>query len=202
MPNSSDSPIVVCLGYPAVATPAHFERLQAIDPRIEPVALPVDADGDWMNVDTGIAHEEPPPWALGCRDERREALARSDVLIALMTPADLPRHAPKLRWIQGIGAGVEQFARSGVRRDEVIVTNASGVSAGSMAEFVIGRLLQVWKRLREADAHQQAHQFQRTYGRTFSGSTIGIVGMGSIGRAVAARARGMGCEVLGLIRAV
>ena len=54
-----------------------------------------------------------------------------------------------------------------------------------MAEFVIGRLLQVWKRFREADAHQRAHAFVRTYGRSFAGSTSGIVGMGSIGRAVA-----------------
>ena len=60
MASSNDSPIVVCLGYPAVQAPAYLERLRAVDPRIEPVALPVDADGDWINVDAGIAHEEPP----------------------------------------------------------------------------------------------------------------------------------------------
>ena len=49
---------------------------------------------------------------------------------------------------------------------------------------MIGRLLQVWKRLREADDHQRDHAFVRTYGRTFAGATVGIVGLGSIGRAL------------------
>jgi phosphoglycerate dehydrogenase-like enzyme len=88
-----------------------------------------------------------------------------------------------------MGAGVEQFAKAGVERARVVVTNASGVSAGSMAEFVIGRLLQIWKRFREADEHQRAHAYVRTYGRSVAGTTLGIVGMGSIGCAVAERAR-------------
>jgi len=102
--------------------------------------------------------------------------------------------------VQGIGAGIEQFAAAGVRRDSVIVTNGSGVSAASMAEWVVGRLLQVWKRFRDADAEQRAHAFTRTYGRTFAGSTIGIVGLGSIGCAVSQRVRAFGCRVLGLKR--
>jgi phosphoglycerate dehydrogenase-like enzyme len=69
-----------------------------------------------------------------------------------------------------------------------------------MSEGVIGRLLQVWKRFREADAHQRNHAFERTYGRTFAGSTIGIIGLGGIGKAVASRARALGCRTLGLKR--
>jgi len=115
------------------------------------------------------------------------------------SPGD-PHDEPELRWIQGMGAGVEQFAKAGVERARVVVTNASGVSAGSMAEFVIGRLLQVWKRFREADGHQRAHAYVRTYGRTVAGATLGIVGMGSIGCAVAERARALGLRVLGLRR--
>ena len=67
-----------------------------------------------------------------------------------------------------------------------------------MSEWVIGRLLQVWKRFRKTDELQVAHRFKRSYGRTFSGSTIGIVGLGHIGRAVAARARALGCRTVGL----
>jgi phosphoglycerate dehydrogenase-like enzyme len=50
------------------------------------------------------------------------------------------------------------------------------------------------------DEIQHAHLFKRSYGRTFSGSTIAIVGLGHIGRAVAVRARAMGCRTLGLTR--
>jgi len=192
--------IVICVGVPAYQAPARYERLAKLDPRIEPVGLPVDKGADWAGVSPGEPHDEPPPWAVGVAAERRAALARADVLFALHTPKDLMRLAPRLAWIQGMGAGVEQFAKAGVERGRVVVTNASGVSATSMAEWVIGRLLQVWKRFREADEHQHNHAFVRTYGRTFAGSTVGVVGMGAIGSAVAERARALGAHVLGLRR--
>jgi phosphoglycerate dehydrogenase-like enzyme len=191
---------VICLGVPAYLTPAYVERIAKLDPRIEVVGLPVDPGADWASVSPGEPHEEPPPWARTVAEERREALARAEVLFALHVAKDLMRLAPRLRWIQGMGAGVEQFAKAGLERARVVVTNASGVSAGSMAEWVIGRLLQVWKCFREADRHQREHAFVRTYGRTFAGSTLGIVGMGAIGSAVAERARALGLFVLGLRR--
>jgi phosphoglycerate dehydrogenase-like enzyme len=192
--------IVICLGVPAYQTPAHVERLAKLDPRLEVVGLPVDAGAEWASVAPGEPHDEPPPWARSVAAERRAALAGADVLFALHVPKEVTRLAPRLVWIQGMGAGVEQFAKAGVERARVIVTNASGVSAASMAEWVIGRLLQIWKRFREADAHQRAHAYVRTYGRTFAGSTLGIVGMGAIGSAVAERARCLGLRVLGLRR--
>lgn len=92
---------------------------------------------------------------------------------------------------------MEQIARAGVGSDRVTVTNASGVSSGSMAEWVVGRRLQVWKDFRADDENQRAHDFRRTHGRTFAGSTVGIVGLGNIGVAVAQRVRALGCRVLG-----
>ncbi len=196
MTQASDR-IVFCLGYPALQDPGRVRRLRDLDPRVEVVTLPVDPEGEWLTVPPKDPHEEPPAWAVGVASERRRVLAQAHVLFALHTPQDLMHLAPRLRWVQGIGAGVEQFAKAGVTRDRVVVTNASGVSSASMAEFVIGRLLQVWKRFREADRHQEEHAYERIYGRTFTGSTVGIVGMGSIGRAVAERARALGARVLG-----
>jgi len=198
--SGSAGPVVICLGYPTHQASRHAERLRALDPRVEVVTLPVDPDGEWVTVPPKDPHAEPPPWAARAGPERRRALERAEVLFALHTPADLMQLAPRLRWIQGVGAGVEQFAKAGVSRSRVLVTNASGVSSGSMAEFVIGRLLQVWKRFREADQWQAKHEYVRTYGRTFAGSTLGIVGLGAIGRAVAERARALGLVVLGLRR--
>lgn len=197
-PNSER--LVVCLGYPAVQAPQHLERLRRIDPRIEPIPLPVDPGGGWVSAAPGEPFAEPPPWATGVAEERRAALARAEVLIALQIPEDVMHWCPRLRWLQGIGAGVEQFARAGVRRDRVIVTNASGLGARSMAEFTIGRMLQVWKRFGEAEIHQRAHEYVQTYGRTLAGSTLGIVGLGSIGGAIAERASALGVRVLGLRR--
>lgn len=196
----SAEPVVVCIGYPALAAPAYLERLRAIDPRVEPVVLPVDAGTGWLTATADHPHDEPPPWATGVADERRAALARAEVLIALQTAKELMELCPRLRWIQGVGAGIEQFAAAGVTRDRVTVTNASGLGAPSMAEFVIGRLLAHWKRFREAEQHQRAREFQRAYGRTFAGSTLGIVGFGNIGGEIARRARAFGVRVLGIRR--
>ena len=193
----SRNPVVVCLGVPAFGAGVHAERLAALDPRVEPVVLPVDDGGEWATVNPAEPCDEPPPWARAVASERLEVLARAEVLIALHAPRNLTSLAPKLRWIHSVGAGVEQFARAGVARDRVVLTNASGISAPSMAEWVLGRLLQIWKRFREADFHQERHAFERTYGRTFAGSTVGIVGLGSIGREVSQRLRALGVRVLG-----
>ena len=190
-------PLNVCLGYPLFLRDDYRGRLRAIDPRIRLVEMPIDEGGDWISVSPGEPHVEPPAWAAGQGDARRAALAEAHVLVALHVPAGLMDLAPDLRWVQGVGAGVEQFAATGVPRDRVVMTNASGLSAGSMAEFVIGRLLEVWKRLREIEALQRAHEYQRSYGRTFKGSVVGVVGMGHIGQEVAKRARAMGARVVG-----
>jgi phosphoglycerate dehydrogenase-like enzyme len=200
MTGPNKEPLVVCLSFPGFHAPRFAASLEAIDSRIEVVRLPPGEGVDWSEVAPGEPHDEPPPCASDDAEARRQAFERAEVMVALHTPTDLMRWAPRLRWLQGIGAGVEQFAAAGVPRDRVIVTNASGVSAPSMAEWVIGRLLQVWKRFRDADTHQTEHSFTRTYGRTFAGSTVGIVGLGSIGCEVSKRARALGARVLGLKR--
>jgi phosphoglycerate dehydrogenase-like enzyme len=195
--SSKRESIAVCLAYPAFHSPAHLERVRALDPRIEAFTLPVDPDTNWVKVYPGDPHDEPPHWAVGVAVQRREALARAEVMLALHTPKELMELAPRLRWLQGVGAGVEQFARAGLARDRVVVTNASGLSAGSMAEFVIGRLLQIWKHFRAMEEYQRESRYMQTYGRTFAGSTVGIVGLGHIGNAVALRARALGARILG-----
>jgi len=189
----------VCLGMPSYFDESYLERLRAL-PGVEPAILPIDPDGEWATISPGAPFPEPPPWATTVAAEREKVLAAAEVLLALHVPDRLTERAPNLRWVQGAGAGVEQFSSVGLKREGVLLTNCSGLSAGSMAEWVMGRLLQVWKRFRECDEFQRDHAFERSYGRTFAGSTIGIVGLGAIGCAVAERARPFGCRILGLKR--
>ena len=191
--------LTVCLSFPVFHDERYVERLRGL-PDVEPLILPIEPGSNWAGIDAGIPYPEPPPWAADFAEERRAVLARTQVLVALHSTENLLEAAPNLRWIQGIGAGMEQFARSGIGRDRVLVSNASGVSSGSMAEWVAGRLLQVWKGFREDDRLQREHEFERSAGRTFKGSTIGIVGLGNIGVAVSERLRPFGCRVLGVKR--
>jgi phosphoglycerate dehydrogenase-like enzyme len=199
MKSSTSPPIEVCLGFPPFAAERFLERLAALE-GVKPVVLPIDPDGAWAPAAANRPYPEPPPWATTVAREREAILAAAEVLMTLHTPDRLSERAPRLRWIQASGAGVEQFAKAQVARDRVILTNCAGVSAPSMAEWVIGRLLQIWKRFRDADDSQRRHHFRRSYGRTFAGSTIGIIGLGHIGREVALRARALGCRTLGLRR--
>ena len=191
--------LVVCLGYPELDKPEHVERVRSIDPQIDVVTLPVEPEKDWITVPPAEPNNEPPPWAEAFAVERREALARAHVLIALHTPKDLLTLAPNLRWVQCVGAGVDQFNAAGLR-SPAILTNASGLSSGSMAEYVMGRILQIFKRFPEQADLQRKHEYVQTYGRSFAGCTVGVVGLGAIGAAVGLRAKALGAKVLGVKR--
>jgi len=117
-------------------------------------------------------------------------------LLGLDAPFDTPTVAPNLRWIQAMGSGVGQFAASRIAESPITLTNAAGVGAPSIAEFTIGRILEIWKDFRTLAELQSKHAWSRHQGRLLMGSTIGIVGLGAIGAAVADRARAFGVEVL------
>ena len=200
MTSSREGPLVVCLGFPALYEAEHLEALRAIDPRVETVTLPIDAGADWLSPSPAEPHDEPPPWAQARGEERKAALQRAEVLISLHAPRDLLTLAPRLKWIQSVGAGVDGWVAAGVSPDRVFVTNSTGLGARGIAEFVLGRLLQVWKNFRTIEEAQKAHRWASAFGRTFGGSTLGIVGLGAIGAEVAVRARAFGVRVLAMKR--
>jgi phosphoglycerate dehydrogenase-like enzyme len=128
-------------------------------------------------------------------DERRAQWARADVALALDLPADVGRLAPNLRWVQAIGAGVEHLDEVELPPD-CVVTNAAGVAAVPIAEFALTRILALWKRLPEIEELQRERQWSPRMGRTAERSTLGIIGLGAIGTALATRARAFGMTVL------
>jgi phosphoglycerate dehydrogenase-like enzyme len=132
-------------------------------------------------------------------DERRAVWGDAEVVMALDLPKRMDELAPNLRWVQAIGAGIDHLHDAGLS-DNVIVTNAVGVAAVPIAEFVIARLLGVWKRFADLDELQREHKWRATFGRLFDTSTVGLVGLGAIGGAVAVRARALGAKTLGIRR--
>ena len=182
---------------PPAAIEADFAQLAGLDPRVDVLDVRyVEPDAlrsrRGANTSADLRHLAP-----ALTREQRAAFSRVEIVLAMDLPYDVAAVAPNLRWVQGMGAGVSQLASAGLADAGIRLTTAAGVNAVSISEFVIARLLQMWKRLPEIDARKPERRWQPTYGREISGLTLGIVGLGAIGREVARRARGLGLRTVG-----
>ena len=107
---------------------------------------------------------------------------------------------PTVCWVQSTWAGVEPLLDPSMRRDYVL-TNARGVFGGLMSEYVFAYLLAHERRLLEKRASQQQRRWDPTPPGTLRGKRLGLLGVGTIGAALAATARHFGMRVSGYTRA-
>jgi phosphoglycerate dehydrogenase-like enzyme len=129
-------------------------------------------------------------------DDDWAVLERTTAAVALDLPVGIVERARALQWVQVIGAGTEHLDVAGLAAGGISVTNGAGLAAASIAEFVLGRLLQVWKDFRTLEQQQREQRWEPLFGRRVAGLTLGIVGLGGIGRATARRARAFDMRVL------
>lgn len=182
----------VVVAYPWQEREDLLDQLRSVVPGVEVRALPYVGPKFGQHVrDAGRLDE--------LTDERRAVWADAEVVMALDLPTGVAELAPNLCWVQAIGAGIDHLQDSGLA-DHVVLTNAVGVAAVPIAEFVIARLLAVWKRFADLDELQRTHTWRATFGRVFDASTVGLVGLGAIGGAVAVRARALGARTIGIRR--
>ena len=130
-------------------------------------------------------------------------LARADILFDFdsMDPAKLPSNAPRLRWVQATSAGIGEFLkRTGLENSGIAFTTASGVHARPLAEFVMLGLLHFFRDVPGLDAMKRARHWERYTVRGLDGARLLVVGLGSLGRAVARDAAHFGMEVWGVRR--
>ena len=107
-----------------------------------------------------------------------------------------------VRWIHSRSAGLEQTLFPELIESEVILTNGSGIFSPSLGEFVLAAILYFAKDFRRMRSNQVAGVWQPFDVTMVAGHTLGIVGYGSIGRAVAARARALEMNVLAVRRRI
>jgi phosphoglycerate dehydrogenase-like enzyme len=128
------------------------------------------------------------------------AVAETDVIYAWKFPPDLYPRAVRLRWLQAMGAGVDWVLMPGLP-DGVIVTRAPGVFGPWMREYVLGWCLSLTQRMEIYRAAQRQRRWREdAIPERLAGKTMAVVGLGDIGRAVAAAARGLGMRVVGVSR--
>src|SRR6185436_7632487 len=107
---------------------------------------------------------------------------------------------PALRWTQATWAGVEPLLDPSLRRD-YILTNARGVFGGLMSEYVFAYLLAHERRIFEKRASQAEGRWDATHPGTLRGKQMGLLGVGTIGAALAKTAKHFGMRVKGYTRA-
>lgn len=131
----------------------------------------------------------------------RELLADADVLYTQVADFD-PADAPKLRWIQTNSAATQGVWGKPVLKADIPVCNASGAYSAAVAECAFGMLLALTRKIvRGVQFQQQSRwppdeEYEPWAGVDLYGTTLGIVGYGSIGRQVARLAQAMNMEVL------
>ena len=104
--------------------------------------------------------------------------------------------APSLRWVHSATAGVERVLTPASRARGLTITNARGVFSRPIAEYVVLMMLAVARRLPQLLELQSERTWQPLESRELRDVTVGIVGLGSIGRAVGALATAFGCRVI------
>ncbi len=132
------------------------------------------------------------------RDEAAFAAGIGEVeyLFVLAPPRNHWAAAERLKLIQCLGAGVDDLLPARDLAARVVIANNRGMSAESMAEFALALVLALVKKLPFFVEAQQAREWRRTLPGVAAGSTLGIVGMGAIGQALARKAHALGMRVL------
>ncbi len=127
--------------------------------------------------------------ALGCE----VALAKPVLLCEVL------ERMPNLRWVQSTYAGVDPLLQPGLPRGYQL-TGVKGVFGPLMSEYVLGQIISVERQFRRLDQAQAESRWEPLPYRGLDGCTLGIAGLGSIGRRIAATAGHFGMRVLGYKR--
>lgn len=105
--------------------------------------------------------------------------------------------APALKVISRVGAGLDSVDLEAAQRKGIRVSNTPDAPAPAVAEMALGLMLAVARSIPRADRKLRAGKWAKETGRLISGQTVGIVGLGRIGRRVAAAVSALGATVIG-----
>ena len=154
------------------------ERLQAEFPQFKVVHLP-----DYKRVDAEICDAE--------------------IGIAWSIRPEQIKAAQRLRWIHSPAAAVHQLIFPELVESDIVLTNAREVHGPVVAEHVIAQIFALAKKIADSVRLQERHEWgqQRMWDelprvREVAGATVGLIGLGSIGRAVAKSAKALGMRVI------
>ncbi|WP_207482907.1 D-2-hydroxyacid dehydrogenase [Arenibaculum pallidiluteum] len=140
-------------------------------------------------------------------DALRSRIAEADVLVVSgLWRNDLVQTAGRLRFIQSISAGTDQFDRDLLARSGIRLASAQGANERAVAEHAMALILSLSRQLHLARDHQSARRWRPMIGERdrredeIHGKTLVVVGLGRIGLRLAGLARAFGMRVVGVRR--
>jgi len=144
-------------------------------------------------------HHLPPP-----REVLLREVADIDGLLSLLTDridGELLDRAPRLRVVSNYAVGYDNIDVPAATARGVVVTHTPGVLTETVADFAMALILAAARRLVEADRYTRAGRWRSWepmlfLGQDVHGATLGLVGLGRIGSAVARRAKGFAMRIL------
>ena len=141
--------------------------------------------------DHSVVHARTP-------SEEREFVADARVVTSVHFDESLLAGATRLELFAGVAAGTGHLPLEAFAEHGVAVTNASGIHAPNIAEQVIGYLISITRRLDEARERKANHEWRHFQAHELKDSTVTVVGLGSIGRAVVQRLEGFEVDTIGV----
>ena len=135
-------------------------------------------------------------------EETAKVIPEADVLLGMPSRQEFLA-AKKLKWIQYPGAGVEKLLKlKELVESDVIVTNARGIFIDALAEHTFATMLYFSRALGHFSQAQNGKRWEQSWGRgvvrEIVGLTLGIIGYGDTGDAIAKRAAAFGMRVVGV----
>ena len=162
--------------------------------------LPIDLNGQVRAQIADAIVEVPEQWV----DVARCDLSTADALVCLLLDkidARVLERAPKLRVIANCAVGYDNVDIAAATRAGIAVTNTPDVLTDATAEFTVALILAAARRLPEGEAMVRSGtwpgwRLDQLLGQPIGGRTLGVVGMGRIGQAVAQRMHALGMRVM------
>jgi phosphoglycerate dehydrogenase-like enzyme len=134
------------------------------------------------------------------REDTLTMIADADVYVGWMSK-DVCLAAKKLKWVQSPSSGIDYYlAIPEFKESDALLTSASGTHGACLAESALGMILAYTRGIRDSILAQPTHQWAIRQIRPklveLTGTTLGIIGFGRVGRALAERAQVFGLRIL------